>query len=87
MINLLQFQILTEKSINSLESNKYTFKVDKRLNKTQIKEIFEQLFNIKVLNVNTCRSPKSFSRASKRYRSFYKKVILTVESGKLIQFI
>lgn len=86
MINLIQFQLLTEKSIIALENNKYTFKVDVRLNKVQIKKIFEELFNVKVLNVNTCRLTKTISSSSKTYKNFYKKVILTVEPDKIIQF-
>lgn len=86
MINLLQFQILTEKSIIALESNKYIFRVDNRLTKTQIKFIFEEIFDIKVLNVNTYRLAKTFSRSSRSLNNCYKKVILTVESNKLIQF-
>ena len=86
MINLLKLQLLTEKSIIALEDNKYTFKVDVKLSKTQIKRIVEELFNVKVLNVNTCRISKSVSNSMKNYKPFYKKVILTVESGKIIQF-
>ena len=46
MINLLQFQLLTEKSIISLENNKYVFKVDTKLNKKLIKRIFEELYEV-----------------------------------------
>lgn len=86
MINLVQFQILTEKSIIALESNKYVFRVDSRLNKTQIKHIFEELFKIKVLNVNTSRLVKKFSTSSRSLKNCHKKVILTIEPGKIIQF-
>nr|YP_009240347.1 50S ribosomal protein L23 [Gymnochlora stellata]BAU62481.1 50S ribosomal protein L23 [Gymnochlora stellata] len=82
MINLIKFQLLTEKSLLFLENNKYTFQVDSKLNKLQIKNIFETLFNIKVLKVNTCRCINKVSRSSKNY----KKVIITIESDKVINF-
>ena len=86
MINLLKLQLLTEKSIIELENNKYTFKVDVKLSKTQIKQIVEELFDVKVLNVNTSRISKKVSNSTGNYKSFYKKAILTIESGKIIQF-
>merc|ERR1712146_137798 len=86
MINLLKFQLLTEKSIISLENNKYVFTVDTRLNKKQIKQIFEQLFNVKIKNINTCRLTKTFSNSYKKYSNFAKKVIITLDSGDIIQF-
>jgi large subunit ribosomal protein L23 len=82
----LKLQLLTEKSIIELENNKYTFKVDINLSKTQIKQIIEELFDIKVLNINTCRIAKHVSNSNKNYKAFYKKAILTIESNKVIQF-
>lgn len=87
MINLLKFQLLTEKSIIALENNKYMFKVDTRLNKKQIKTIFEELFNVKIKNINTCRLTKTFSNSYRKYTNFGKKVIITLYSGNIIQFI
>ena len=86
MINLLKFQILTEKSLNLLENNKYVFQVDARLNKCQIKKIIEHLFKIKVYNIRTYRIAKSVSNISKNYDKFYKKVIITIDSNTIIKF-
>ena len=46
--------VITEKSIN-VQQNKsvYTFKVDKKATKAQIKSEIERQFGVKVLNVNT----------------------------------
>ena len=87
MINLLKFQLLTEKSIISLENNKYVFKVDTKLNKKQIKKIFEELFEVKVKSVNTCRLTKTFSNSYQKYSNFAKKVIITLDPGNVIQFV
>ncbi|NLM75756.1 MAG: 50S ribosomal protein L23 [Clostridiaceae bacterium] len=44
---------ITEKSNMEIAEGKYTFIVDKRATKTQIKQAVEKLFNVKVLKVNT----------------------------------
>ena len=51
--DVLKKPILTEKSLRLMdEENKYTFDVDVRCNKVEIKEAVEKLFNVKVEKVN-----------------------------------
>ena len=51
--DVLKKPILTEKSLRLMdEGNKYTFDVDVRCNKVEIKEAVEKLFNVKVEKVN-----------------------------------
>ena len=45
--------IVSEKSYGALEQNSYTFLVDPRANKTEIKEAIQQIWNVRVLTVNT----------------------------------
>jgi large subunit ribosomal protein L23 len=45
--------VISEKSYGLLDQNKYTFIVDKRANKTQIKQAIEGIFDVTVLGVNT----------------------------------
>ena len=46
--------LVTEKAVNlAQEQNKYTFYVDRKANKIEIKNAIEELFNVKVLAVNT----------------------------------
>lgn len=45
--------VISEKSYGLIDDNKYTFLVDRRANKTQIKIAVEQLFDVKVEKVNT----------------------------------
>ena len=45
--------MLTEKSYDGIQSKRYTFKVDKRATKTQIKVAVEDIFGVKVEKVNT----------------------------------
>ena len=44
---------ITEKSNADIAEGKYTFIVDKRATKTQIKQAVEKLFGVKVIAVNT----------------------------------
>ena len=45
--------LMSEKSFDGIQSKKYTFKVDKRATKTQIKVAIEDIFGVKVEKVNT----------------------------------
>ncbi len=48
--------IETEKSLQDIElNNRYTFKVDIRANKTEIRQAIEEIFDVKVEKVNTMR--------------------------------
>lgn len=45
--------VISEKSYTALDEGKYTFLVDPRANKTEIKIAIEQIFDVKVASVNT----------------------------------
>ncbi len=47
--------VVTEKATGLMADNKYTFYVDKRANKVEIKQAVEELFKVTVLEVNTMR--------------------------------
>ncbi|GIU91304.1 MAG: 50S ribosomal protein L23 [Acidimicrobiia bacterium] len=48
--------VVSEKSYDLIEKNNtYTFVVDPRANKTEIKQAVQQIFGVKVLRVNTLR--------------------------------
>ena len=48
--------IVTEKSMSDMEEGKYTFKVDRRINKSEIKKAIENVFGVKVEKVNKART-------------------------------
>ncbi|MDP8928852.1 MAG: 50S ribosomal protein L23 [Actinomycetota bacterium] len=54
--------VVSEKSYGLLDQDKYTFVVDPRANKTEIKIAIEKIFGVKVLKVNT------MNRTGKRKR-------------------
>lgn len=79
--------VITEKSMNAQQNGVYTFKVDKRATKTQIKSEIERQFGVKVLNVNTLNT-KPKDRRVGRYTGktkTYKKAIVTLAQGSSIE--
>ena len=52
--------VVSEKSYGLIDEGKYTFLVDPRSNKTEIKQAVERIFSVKVDSVNT------INRAGKR---------------------
>lgn len=82
---------ITEKVNTQMEkNNRYTFVVDKKANKDQIKTAIEQFYNVKVANVNTAIVPaKNKSRYTKTgfvtgRKPGYKKAIVTLLEGESI---
>lgn len=60
--DILRKPVVTEKSTSLLQDNKYTFLVDPRANKTEIKQAVEKIFKVKVEKVNTMRVKGKFKR-------------------------
>ena len=73
--------IVTEQSVRLLDDNKYTFEVDRRANKTHIKQAVEAMFEgVKVAKVNTINVDGKAKRMG-RYQGFtrrYKKAVVTL---------
>jgi len=80
--------IITEKSTDLMASqNKYTFQVDLRANKTQIKQAVEELFKVKVRKVNTSRVRGKMRRMgmTQGRTPEWKKAVVTLEPGHTIE--
>ena len=74
--------VVTEKSNNGLQAGKYTFKVNKKATKIDIKNAVEKLFEVKVLSVNTI-TVKGKEKRVGRYvgkTSDWKKAIVTIDT-------
>ena len=81
--------IVTEKSMSDMEEGKYTFKVDRRINKSEIKKAIENVFGVKVEKVNTMNMQGKLKRqgAHEGRRQNWKKAIVTLkEDSKRIEF-
>lgn len=79
--------VITEKSMNLLNDKKYTFEVDVRANKTQVKQAVEEIFGVKVANVNIMNYKGKFKRMG-RYTGYTNKrrkaiVTLTPDSKEI----
>ena len=85
--DVIRRPVISEKSYEMLDENKYTFIVDPQANKTHIKQAVEKIFDVKVLSVNT------MNRQGKRKRRGLivgkrpdtKRAIVTVAPGDRIE--
>ena len=83
--DILISPVVSEKSYGLLDEGKYTFIVDPRANKTEIKIAVEQIFNVKVDSVHT------MNRVGKARRTRFgigkrkdtKRAIVTLKSGSI----
>jgi large subunit ribosomal protein L23 len=83
---LLRFPVITEKATLGSEHNQVTFRVPLDASKPEIKIAVEQVFDVKVVSVNTLRQkgkPKVF-RGRKGRRNDYKKAVVRLEEGHSI---
>jgi large subunit ribosomal protein L23 len=89
MIDAVKYPVLTEKSMRLIDANQYTFDMDDRLTKTQIKQLIQELFNVSVVAVNTHRPPRKKRRVGARqgFKTSHKRVIITVKAGETIELI
>lgn len=80
--------VITEDSMDRLQEGKYTFEVAKTANKVEIAKAVEELFDVKVVKVNTINVKGKQKRMGRSvgYRPDRKKAIVTVEGDKTIEF-
>ena len=85
--DVIRRPIVSERTMALMEQNKYTFAVDIKATKPQIREAVEQAFNVTVERVNTMRVVGKKRRMG-RYegkRPDWKKAIVTVKEGQSIE--
>ncbi|MBM7096618.1 MULTISPECIES: 50S ribosomal protein L23 [Alteribacter] len=85
--DIIKRPVITERSTDLMAEKKYTFEVDTRANKTQIKDAVEEIFGVTVDKVNTQNYKGKFRRFGRYtgYKSKRKKAIvqLTPDSKEL----
>ncbi len=77
---IIKYPILTEKTYQQMEEHVYTFAVDKRASKTEIKKAIQFIFEVKIDKINVFNVPKKAKKVGK-YSGFtksYKKAIITL---------
>ena len=79
--------VVSEKSYAAIESNTYTFLVDPRANKTEIKEAVQKIWDVRVTSVNTLnRKGKTKRRGyTKGTRPDEKRAVVTLAEGDSIE--
>lgn len=60
--DIIKRPIITERSSDLMADKKYTFDVDVRANKTQVKDAVEEIFGVKVEKVNIMNYKGKFKR-------------------------
>lgn len=85
--DILRRPVITEKSMALLAENKYTFLVDTRATKSEIKKAVETIFKVKVLKVNTMRVKGKVKRVRRAPGKTpdRKKAIVTLQPGDKIE--
>ncbi len=79
--------ILSEKSVNMKDTeNRYTFQVNPKATKPEIKKAIEAVFKVKVTAVRTANYPGKLHKVGRHegYRSDWKKAMVTVKAGQKI---
>ena len=79
--------IVSEKSYAGIENNSYTFLVDPRANKTEIKEAVQSIWDVRVTSVNTLKRRGKVKRRgfTKGKRADEKRAIVTLAEGDSIE--
>ncbi|OWZ84488.1 50S ribosomal protein L23 [Natranaerobius trueperi] len=79
---------ITEQTTDQMEDNKYTFVVNKKASKLQIKEAVQSLFDVEVEEVNTMNmkgKPKRLGIYQGRTPSWKKAIVKLTENSKPIE--
>jgi len=85
---IIKSPIYSEKATAQSELSKYYFKVSSDANRIQVKNAIESIFKVKVQKVNILKvkGKKRIFKQRKGSTTGYKKAIVTVEKGKVIDF-
>lgn len=79
--------VVTEKSVDLMQENKYCFKVAKDANKIEIKNAIEEIFKVTVINVNTVNVHGKMKRMGRTQgmTASWKKAVVTLREGDSIE--
>jgi large subunit ribosomal protein L23 len=90
LTQIIKKPIITEKSTRLVtEGNNYTFQVDRRATKFQIKKAVESIFRVQVEGVRTANISGQSRRAGRMRRAAkqpgFKKAVVIVKEGEKIE--
>ncbi|MCX7572302.1 50S ribosomal protein L23 [Tumebacillus sp. DT12] len=87
--DIIKRPVITERSTDLMEENKFAFEVELKANKTEIKAAIEEIFGVKVAKVNTLRVPSKKKRVGKfvgRTSEWKKAVVTLTPDSKPLNF-
>lgn len=78
--DVIKRPVITERSTELMENRKYTFEVDVRANKTQVKDAVEAIFGVKVAKINIMNYKGKYKRVGRfaGYTNKRRKAIVTL---------
>jgi large subunit ribosomal protein L23 len=78
--DIIKRPIITENTMNLTAQKKYTFEVDVKANKTEVKDAVEKIFGVKVAKVNIMNYKGKFKRVGRYsgYTNRRRKAIVTL---------
>ncbi|MCP3742247.1 50S ribosomal protein L23 [Rossellomorea sp. BNER] len=86
---IIKRPVITERSTDLMADKKYTFEVDTRANKTQVKDAVEEVFGVNVAKVNIMNYKGKFKRMGRHagYTNKRRKAVVTLTTeSKEIEF-
>lgn len=86
--SIIRKPVISERTTEMAENNKYVFEVDPRANKTQIREAIQLAFDVRVTDINTLRRKGKKRRLRTRvggYTPTRKRAVVTLASGDKIE--
>ena len=87
LADVIRRPLFTEKATKALELNQYTFEVDHRAAKPDIKAAIEEMFDVSVIGVSTMNPPRRTRRRGRfaGKRAQVKKAVVRLAEGNSIQ--
>jgi len=79
--------VVSEKSYNQIDNNRYTFRVHKDAHRLQVRQAVEELFDVHVLSVNMAKVPPKPKRrgVQKGRKPGWKKAVVQIRPGETIE--
>lgn len=83
--DIIKRPVITERSADLMSEDKYTFDVDVRANKTQVKHVVEEIFDVKVdkVNIMNVKPKKKRMGRYEGYTNKRRKAIVKLKEGSI----
>ncbi len=90
-INILVQPVISEKAVGLAALNQYSFVVDARASKNEIKKAVERFYRVEVINVSTAQYRSAPQRQTKKRvenpGAMHKKAYVTLKAGQSLDLL